>query len=73
MKLCNFLHLDPGYSGEGLASVNTMDRSVWEQFSTKKEELHVSLSQSGLLSGSMMRRWWTLLPKRMKPSFPKAL
>lgn len=40
MKLCNFLHLDPNYHGEGLSSVSAMDRQVWNEFSPKRDELH---------------------------------
>jgi 5-methylcytosine-specific restriction protein A len=41
MKLCNFLHLDPEYQGEGLSSVSAMDRSVWDQFSKRRNDLHL--------------------------------
>ena len=40
MKLCNFLHLDPNYPGEGLSSVSAMDREVWDRYSSQREELH---------------------------------
>jgi 5-methylcytosine-specific restriction enzyme A len=39
MKLCNFLHLDPNYPGEGLSSVSAMDRQVWNDFSLRRDEL----------------------------------
>jgi 5-methylcytosine-specific restriction enzyme A len=39
MKLCNFLHLDPDYPGEGLSSVSAIDRQVWNEYSARRDEL----------------------------------
>ena len=39
MKLMNFHHINPEYSGKGLYSVSQLDRKIFEEFINKKEEL----------------------------------
>jgi 5-methylcytosine-specific restriction enzyme A len=39
MKLCNFLSLDPNYSGKGLASVSKLDKVIWNEFSNDRSRL----------------------------------
>jgi 5-methylcytosine-specific restriction protein A len=39
MKLCNFLRLDPGYSGSGLKRGGKMEEVVWKEFSGDPERL----------------------------------
>jgi 5-methylcytosine-specific restriction protein A len=39
MKLCNFLRLDPKYSGKGLRSGAKLDQEIWDRYSGSREEL----------------------------------
>jgi 5-methylcytosine-specific restriction protein A len=39
MKLMNFHHINPEYSGKGLESVSQLDREIFEEFINKKDEL----------------------------------
>jgi 5-methylcytosine-specific restriction protein A len=39
MKLCNFLRLDPEYSGKGLDAGSKMDEVVWNDYAQERERL----------------------------------
>ena len=39
MKLCNYLSLDPSYSGVGLHRVGKTDKEIWEEFSQNRKRL----------------------------------
>jgi 5-methylcytosine-specific restriction protein A len=39
MKLMNFHHINPDYSGKGLKSVSKLDREIFDEFFDKKDEL----------------------------------
>jgi len=39
MKLCNFLRLDPGYSGKGLNAGSRLDVDVWNEFGSDRDRL----------------------------------
>src|SRR5258708_1857684 len=39
MKLCNFLRLDPNYSGIGLDAGSKLDEEVWNEFATDQQLL----------------------------------
>jgi len=39
MKLCNFLRLDPGYSGKGLSAGSKLDQEVWKEFASDRDRL----------------------------------
>jgi 5-methylcytosine-specific restriction enzyme A len=40
MKLCNFLRLDPSYTGKGLSAGSKLDEEIWDEFADNKEKLH---------------------------------
>ena len=40
MKLCNFLSIDPDYTGAGLRSGGKGDQIVWDKFAHHRELLH---------------------------------
>jgi hypothetical protein len=42
MKLCNFLRLDPSYSGIGLKAGSKGDARVWEEFANNREGLRLA-------------------------------
>jgi 5-methylcytosine-specific restriction enzyme A len=39
MKLCNFLSIDPSYSGKGLESVGKLDKEIWGEYSNNRKNL----------------------------------
>lgn len=39
MKLCNFLRLDPTYTGTGLGAGSRLDEVVWNQYANNRDEL----------------------------------
>ncbi len=39
MKLCNFLRLDPDYSGKGLAAGSKVDEEIWNEFASDRDRL----------------------------------
>jgi 5-methylcytosine-specific restriction protein A len=39
MKLCNFLALDPAYTGKGLEAGGRLERDVWAEFAPDRERL----------------------------------
>jgi len=39
MKLCNFLRLDPTYTGKGLDAGSKLDEVVWDQYADNRVEL----------------------------------
>jgi len=39
MKLCNFLRLDPSYSGVGLRAGSKLDEEVWREFANDRKRL----------------------------------
>lgn len=39
MKMCNFLRLDPSYTGSGLSSGAKLDEIVWNEFANQQELL----------------------------------
>jgi len=39
MKLCNFLRLDPNYSGKGLTAGSQLDKEIWDAYFGRREEL----------------------------------
>jgi 5-methylcytosine-specific restriction protein A len=39
MKLCNFLRLDPSYSGKGLSAGSKLDEAVWNEFAGDRKRL----------------------------------
>ncbi len=45
MKLCNFLRFDPDYKGSGLTSGGKLEEEIWNEFSSRKDELR-KVSQS---------------------------
>lgn len=45
MKLCNFLRLDPSYTGAGLRAGSHRDEEVWNEFAQDRSRLH-TVSQS---------------------------
>jgi len=40
MKLCNFLRLDPNYTGKGLGRGSKLDEVVWNEFASNVPKLH---------------------------------
>lgn len=55
MKLCNFLRLDPNYSGTGLRAGGKLEEQIWHEFSGDKEYLR-KLSQAIINSSSEVPR-----------------
>jgi 5-methylcytosine-specific restriction enzyme A len=47
MKLCNFLSIDPTYSGDGLMHGARADRLVWQRFSARRPELAAEAAAAG--------------------------
>jgi len=45
MKLCNFLRFDPDYKGSGLTSGGKLEKVIWDEFSSRRDELR-KVSQS---------------------------
>lgn len=45
MKLCNFLRFDPDYKGSGLTSGGKLEKEIWDEFSSRRDELR-KVSQS---------------------------
>ena len=41
MKLMNFHHINPNYSGKGLESVSQLDREIFKDYENKIEELSI--------------------------------
>lgn len=39
MKMCNFLHFDPSYSGVGLKAGSKLDKTIWDEFSVDRKRL----------------------------------
>lgn len=39
MKLCNFLRFDPDYKGSGLTSGGKLEQEIWDEFSSRKDDL----------------------------------
>lgn len=39
MKLCNFLRLDPSYTGKGLVAGSHLDETIWDEFAANRELL----------------------------------
>lgn len=39
MKLCNFLRLDPDYSGKGLSAGSKLEEVVWKEFASDRDRL----------------------------------
>jgi 5-methylcytosine-specific restriction protein A len=39
MKLCNFLRLDPNYTGKGLDAGSRLDQVVWDEFANNRDLL----------------------------------
>ena len=42
MKLCNFLSLDPKYTGYGLTHVGRADREIWRKFASRRAALQTA-------------------------------
>jgi len=39
MKLCNYLRLDPSYSGSGLTRGGKLEAEIWEEFAEDRQHL----------------------------------
>lgn len=53
MKLCNFLRLDPAYTGTGLQAGSKKDKEVWNEFANNHERLRAvaeAIRKSGKFS-----------------------
>lgn len=49
MKLSNFLSIDPEYLGKGLASASSLDKAIFMEFDSNREQLKILSTQIKLL------------------------
>lgn len=61
MKLCNFLRLDPSYSGKGLDAGSKLDEIVWNEFANDRNRLHKT--------ARLIRHHYKLIPSRTIEQF----
>lgn len=60
MKMCNFLHFDPSYSGVGLKAGSKLDKAIWDEFSgdrTRLERVAAEIKENAKL---LVAYSWTI-------------
>lgn len=60
MKMCNFLHFDPSYSGVGLKAGSKLDKAIWDEFSgdrTRLERVATEIKENAKL---LVAYSWTI-------------
>lgn len=61
MKLCNFLRLDPTYTGKGLDAGSKLDVEVWNEFENDQDRLRQI--------ASLIRKQYKFIPTRTTEQF----
>jgi len=60
MKMCNFLHFDPSYSGVGLKAGSKLDRAIWDEFSVDRTRLERVAAEIRENAKMLIAYSWTL-------------
>ena len=60
MKMCNFLHFDPSYSGVGLKAGSKLDKAIWDEFSGDRTRLEKVAAEIKENSKLLVAYSWTI-------------